>query len=79
MGSSSKRKIAMQVCIETMVSGDGSVELKNVPFSPGEIVEVVVRSRETDAEKTLYPFRGKPIEYAAPFDSVAQEDWDASK
>jgi hypothetical protein len=68
----------MRVCrVETTVSGDGTVTVKNIPFPPGEHVEVVVCARETQERSNGdYPLRGKPIQYVDPFESVAEEDWE---
>ncbi len=68
----------MSACrIETTVSNDGTVVVKNVPFSPGEQVEVVVRSKESShCDHDAYPLRGKPIRYVDPFEGVAQDAWE---
>jgi len=64
--------------IETEVSDDGSLIIKNLPFSAGESVEVIIRSRTAeDGQGKRYPLRGKPIRYVDPFGSVAEENWEA--
>jgi hypothetical protein len=69
----------MHVCrIETTVSGDGTIIVKDAAFPPGENVEVVVRSRESQRHDD-YPLRGKPFQYIDPFESVAENDWEASQ
>jgi hypothetical protein len=41
-------------------------------------VEVIVRDRLRErASGQRYPLRDKPIRYADPFESVAEEDWEA--
>ncbi len=66
------------VCLKTTISQDGKLLIKGLPFRKGEKVEVVVRTHT--AEQTVrYPLRGKPIHYAKPFDSVAEDDWEALK
>jgi hypothetical protein len=69
----------MQVCrVETTVLGDGTVVLKDVPFPPGETVEVVVRTRHAPGcGNAAYPLRGKPVRYLDPFEGIAEEDWEA--
>lgn len=63
---------------EAEVSKDGSVTVKGLPFQPGNKVEVIIRSRGSDAaEEQSYPLRGKPIKYIDPFRSVAEEGWEA--
>jgi hypothetical protein len=68
----------MRVCrFETTVSGDGTVTVKDIPFPPGQEVEVVVCSHEPRHRETeLYPLRGKPMQYIDPFESVAEDDWE---
>jgi hypothetical protein len=63
--------------VETKVSNDGSLIIKGLPFQAGDKVEVIIRSHK-DGERTgtCYPLRGKPIRYADPFGSVAEEDWE---
>jgi hypothetical protein len=48
-----------------------------LPFHQGEKVEVIILSHARQPVKaTRYPLRGKLIRYDAPFDSVAEDDWD---
>jgi hypothetical protein len=64
--------------IETSVSSDGSLTIKDVPFRPGDRVEVIIRSHNTgEAKGKSYPLRGKPIRYTDPFGSVGEQDWEA--
>ncbi len=61
--------------IETTISSEGTLIIRGLPFQPGDEVEVTVRSRKTDRERhNRYPLRGKPLRYADPFDSVAEND-----
>jgi hypothetical protein len=76
----SKKQDMKTYRVETTVSSDGTVTVKGVPFHPGDQVEVVVRRRDGGRHrKQRYPLRGKPIRYDEPFESVAEEDWDALK
>ena len=71
----------MRICrIETTVSDDGTVTVKDTPFSPGEPVEVVVcpLAKKPNAANT-YPLRGTPIHYIDPFAGVAEDDWEAAQ
>ena len=64
--------------VETIVAPGGTITLKGVPFRAGEKVEVIILSRKPRrAEASRYPLRGKPVRYQAPFESVAEEDWEA--
>ena len=69
--------------VETIISRNGTLTLRGIPFRAGEKVEVIVAGVPgAEAPHTLregderYPLRGKPIHYAAPFESVAEGDWD---
>ncbi len=72
----------MRVCqIHATVSDDHSVTLKNVPFQPGEHVEVVVCSEHAKRPNgnSSYPLQGKPVQYLQPFDGVSEDDWEATQ
>jgi hypothetical protein len=62
--------------VETKVSSDGSLTINDVPFRPGDKVEVIIRSHNQGPSK-CYTLRGKPLRYCDPFGSVAEEDWAA--
>ena len=65
--------------IETVVSKEGMLTIEGLPLHPGEKVEVIVKSQSpSDKNKNLYPLRGIPIKYKAPFESVAEEEWGVS-
>jgi hypothetical protein len=66
------------VRLKTIISQDGKLFIKGLPFHKGEPVEVIVRTKKI-AQTARYPLRGKPIYYTKPFDSVAKEDWEALK
>ena len=64
--------------IETVVAQDGTITIKGIPFRAGEKVEVVIFSRSFKPKGgKRYPLRGKPIRYLAPFESVAENEWEA--
>jgi hypothetical protein len=66
--------------VETRVSSDGSLTVKGLPFQAGDKVEVIIRSyKYGEGKGQSYPLRGKPIRYADPFGSVAEEDWEAPR
>jgi hypothetical protein len=63
--------------VETTVSEKGVLTVRGLPFHKGEKVEVIILSPARQSAKTTrYPLRGKLIRYDAPFDSVAEGDWD---
>ncbi len=62
--------------IESIVSSNRVLTIRGVPFRAGERVEIIIVSipRELKNGKR-YPLRGLPFRYDAPFDSVAESDW----
>jgi hypothetical protein len=64
--------------VEITIPKEKTISIRDLPFAVGERVEVVVRKRQqTPKPQQRYPLRGKPVKYAAPFESVAENDWDA--
>ena len=64
--------------IETLILQNHVLTIRGVPFRAGEKVEVIILSRRRQPNRAdPYPLRGKPIHYTAPFDSVAEDDWNA--
>lgn len=64
--------------VHGQVSPDGSLKLQNLPFQPGEEVEVIVLAEERRArEESRYPLRDKPLIYHDPTEPVAELDWQA--
>ncbi|HEX8433331.1 MAG TPA: hypothetical protein VF625_18725 [Longimicrobium sp.] len=55
------------------VSPDGTLTLDNLPFSPGEEVEVIVlaQERQVRAERR-YSLRGQPLVYLDPTAPLAE-------
>lgn len=63
---------------EATVSQDGPLVIRGVPFKPGDKVKVIVLGRCPGTEDgKRYPLRGKPFRYLEPFESVAEDEWDA--
>ena len=62
--------------VEITVSKDKTLSIKNIPFSVGDKVEVLVRSRKYGSKKEhRYPLRGQIIFYKNPFKGVAENNW----
>ena len=62
--------------VETTVSKDKTLSIKNLPFAVGDRVEVFVRSpKYRPKKKNPYPLRGKKFRYLNPFDSIAENEW----
>ncbi len=64
--------------IEKKIAANGVLHLEALPFSEGELVEVIVLPCEDRKRKSAaLSLRGKVIEYVAPTEPVAQNDWEA--
>jgi NAD(P)H-flavin reductase len=63
---------------KTKVTKDGKIAIK-LPFRPGQYVEVIVRNLPKKERANPYPLRGLPYRYEKPFESVAENDWEALK
>ena len=60
-----------------LVTKDGKLSIKGLPFKAGETVEVTIRRRKKLSRTAKYPLRGKPVIYRQPFKGVATGDWEA--
>ena len=61
------------------IETQGELHLSELPFRSGDEVDVIVVRRRTQApSQSRYPLRGREVRFDRPFDSVAEEDWDAS-
>ncbi|VEN74431.1 conserved hypothetical protein [Candidatus Desulfarcum epimagneticum] len=67
--------------IKTTISDEGSLIIKELPFSPGDTVEITINTCYDKTKKGVsrYSLRGKPFQYPDPFGSVAENEWDALK
>ena len=62
--------------IETTVNQDGTLTLKGIPFHAGDEVEVIILERPPKTNgNNLYPLRGQPLQYDAPTEPVAENEW----
>jgi len=62
--------------VETTVSDDGTLTLREIPFHAGDHVEVILRSQTPQQKHNgPYPLRGKPIRYDRPFAGAADRSW----
>ena len=62
---------------ETTLSQDGKLSMKGLPFRKGDKVEVIILTQKAEKPPKRYPLRGKPFSYQKPFDSVAEDEWEA--
>jgi hypothetical protein len=65
---------------ETVLSEDGVVTLRGIPFRRGESVEVIVLPISAIAAAVSpYPLRGTPVTLLSPTEPVADADWEAAE
>ena len=65
---------------DTVIQQDRVLTVRGVPFRAGERVEVIILSNTHRRDvQERYPLRGQPIRYTDPFDSVAENDWEATR
>ena len=63
--------------VEKIVSQDGVLELQALPFRAGEVVEVIILSREDKVRGAHdFPLKGKVLRYEKSTEPVAQDDWE---
>jgi hypothetical protein len=71
--------------IETVLTEDGTLTLRGLPFHAGDTVEVIILESRTQQHEALthspnsnpYPLRGTVIRYDDPTEPVALEAWEA--
>lgn len=65
--------------VETTISEDGMLTLRDIPFHRGESVEVIVLPHSLiSTARPQYPLRGTPVVLLAPTEPVADADWEAT-
>lgn len=66
------------VRMQIIVASDGTLTIKGLPALAGRKVDVLIRESAQEATRaSLYPLRGKPVDYREPFEGVAEKDWGA--
>jgi len=66
--------------VEATIEQDGKLTLENLPFHSGERVEVIILTQPHKAsEQNKYPLRGTTIQYDAPTEPVATDDWEVAQ
>jgi len=62
--------------VEITINQDGTLTLKDIPFQAGDEVEVIIIERpSTTSGNNVYPLRGQPLQYDAPTEPVAENEW----
>jgi hypothetical protein len=66
--------------VEIIVSKDHKLVIGGLPLRKGEKVEVIILSQSHKAPTyDRYSLRGQPYRYNLPFESIADDDWNAIK
>jgi hypothetical protein len=66
--------------ISATVEPDGSLNVRNLPFSPGERVEVIILAPDEQPASERYPLQGTPYRYDQPFEAAVDPDeWEANR
>lgn len=64
--------------VETTINQDGTLTLDGLPFQAGDEVEVIILERQPKSNgNNPYPLRGQPVQYDAPTEPVAENEWDS--
>lgn len=63
--------------IESHIGAGGELVLHNLPFSPGQAVEVIVLPKQQTPGLPTAALLGSVLEYQHPLEPVAADDWDA--
>ena len=71
--------------LETVLTENGTLTLRDLPFQAGDAVEVIILERHklqpseaptSPSDSNPYPLRGTVIRYDDPTEPVALEDWE---
>ena len=66
--------------IETIIAKNRKLTISGLPFRVGEKVEVIIVSQSRKPETPRnYSLHGQPVRYIAPFDPVAEDEWNATQ
>jgi hypothetical protein len=62
------------------IDSNGSLHIDALPFSAGEMVEVIIMSPTTQAKNgSHYPLRNTPVTYIKPFEPSCEADWESTQ
>jgi hypothetical protein len=67
--------------VEKQITSSGKLEIENVPFKKGEIVEVILLGHEPIERTSAKPpsLQGTVLHYSMPTEPVADGDWVVNK
>lgn len=62
--------------LETVVPQNGELQLKSLPFRPGEAIEVIILAVDPRQSNFInFSLKNSVLLYENPFEPVAAEDW----
>ncbi len=62
--------------LETVISQRGELQLTQLPFRPGELVEVIVLPRSFMKIMTdSFPLKNSVLKFEQPTEPIAEDDW----
>lgn len=69
------------VHVQATVGAHGSVILDQLPYEPGQRVDVTISpiAAPTTEGMSRYPLSGMKVEYEGPCDGVAEGEWEATR
>ena len=70
-----------QMRVQATVGAHGSVTLDQLPYEPGQRVDVTISpiSSQVADQPRRDSLSGLKVEYEQPFESVAADEWEATK
>ncbi len=67
------------ISVETRLEHDGVLTLTGLPFRAGHHLHVQIEAAAPNSVRR-FPMRGRPYQYADPFESASsQDDWEATR
>ena len=63
--------------LETVVPNNGELQLKELPFLPGETVEIIILSmNKSISQPNFSPLKNTVLKYEDPTEPIAENDCD---
>ena len=63
--------------LETVVPANGELQIKYLPFRPGEAIEIIILARNpVETNGNLFPLKNSVLKYEDPTEPVAIDDWE---
>lgn len=63
--------------LETIVPSNGELQLKQLPFLPGETVEIIILAvNKPQQTADFFPLKNTVLKYEDPTEPIPEADWD---